>query len=77
MRLCPWHTWPFDPGGRVAGEQFAPRRRLKFAMALMGKPETKVSELCKELFGVKGFGGEPLKWLTGKPDAVIPSLGTA
>jgi hypothetical protein len=43
------HTRPLDPGCRVAGKQFAPHRRLKFAMASMGKPETKVSELCKEL----------------------------
>jgi hypothetical protein len=40
---------PVDPGCRVAGEQFVPQRRLKFAMASMGKPDTKVSELCKEL----------------------------
>ena len=51
MRLCPWHTWPFDPGGRVAGEQFAPHRRLKFAMASMGKLDTTVSELGQE-FGI-------------------------
>jgi hypothetical protein len=42
---------PFDPGGRVVGEQFGQHRRLKFAMASMGKSETKVSELCKE-FGI-------------------------
>ena len=42
---------PFDPGCRVAGEQFVPHRRRKFAMASMGKSETKVSELCKE-FGI-------------------------
>jgi hypothetical protein len=42
---------PFDPGGRVAGEQFGQHRRLKFAMASIGKSETKVSELCKE-FGI-------------------------
>ena len=42
---------PFDPGGRVAGEQFGQHRRLKFAMASMGKSETIVSELCKE-FGI-------------------------
>jgi len=37
-----------DPGCRVAGEQFVPHRRLKFAMASMGKSETKFSELCQE-----------------------------
>ena len=46
---CPWHTWPLDPGCRVAGEQFVAHRRLKSAMASIGKPETKVSELCQEL----------------------------
>jgi hypothetical protein len=45
---CPRHTRLLDPGGRVAGEQFIPHRRLKFAMASMGKSETKVSELCQE-----------------------------
>jgi len=42
---------PFDSGCRVAGEQFVPHRRLKFAMASMGTSETKVSELCQE-FGI-------------------------
>ena len=51
VRPCPWDTWPFDPGCRVAGEQFVPHRRLKCAMASMGKFETKDSELCKE-FGI-------------------------
>ena len=46
---CPRHTRLLDPGCRVAGGQFIPHRRLKFAMASMGKPETKVSELSKEL----------------------------
>ena len=48
---CPRHTRLLDPGCRVAGEQFIPHRRLKFAMASMGKSETKVSELCQE-FGI-------------------------
>ena len=47
----PVHTRRLDPGCRVAGEQFIPHRRLKFAMASMGKSETKVSELCQE-FGI-------------------------
>jgi hypothetical protein len=49
--LLPSAYLPLDPGCRVAGEQFVPHRCLKFAMAWMGKPEKKVSELCKE-FGI-------------------------
>jgi hypothetical protein len=48
---CPRHTRLLDPGRRVDGEQFIPHRRLKFAMASMGKPETKVSERCQD-FGI-------------------------
>ena len=48
---CFRHTGLLDSGCRVAGEQFIAHRRLKFAMASMGKSETKVSEVCQE-FGI-------------------------
>ena len=54
---CPRHTRLLDPGCRVAGEQFIPYRRLKFAMALMGKVR---NEGQRTMPGVRDLPADPL-----------------
>ena len=46
---CPRHTCRLTLAAGLLASRFVPHRRLKFAMASMGKPETKVSEPCQEL----------------------------
>jgi hypothetical protein len=54
---CPRHTRLLDPGCRVAGEQFIPHRRLKFAMASMGKVR---NEGQRTMPGVRDLPADPL-----------------